>query len=266
MSTDQLFSNGPEMLKATKAWARDKGTIFHCHSSEEAKTTAWFKSEYGQSPVEYAASIGILDEGTILAHQVQTTEDDLKLLAETGTRIVHNPLANTILGSGMPPLLEMLERGIKVAIATDGSGSADNQNILAAARLASQYQKAFRKDASVLPAQQVLEMITAEAGALLNMKVGQLRQGYAADFIHISTEPLNLFPTRACNAMENLIWCANGDEIDLVVVGGRILRSGADNKTIDEVEVRARLAKLCDEFDTYRESAGLDLKGTGAHR
>ena len=99
-----------------------------------------------------ADSIGILDEHTVLAHQVNCGPHDVATLARTGAQVVHNPLANTILGSGMPPLMEMLGAGIPVAISTDGSGSADNQNMLAAARLAAQYQKAVRQDATLLPA------------------------------------------------------------------------------------------------------------------
>ena len=87
----------------------------------------------------------------MLAHQVNCGPRDVEILARTGTQIVHNPLANTILGSGMPPVIEMLAAGVPVAISTDGSGSADNQNILAAARLAAQYQKALHQDATLLP-------------------------------------------------------------------------------------------------------------------
>jgi 5-methylthioadenosine/S-adenosylhomocysteine deaminase len=115
--------------------------------SEEPKTTAWFVKTYGMTPVEYAHSIGFLDTETILAHQVNCTENDLTIIKKTGAKVVHNPLANTILGSGMPPLKKMEEMGIPYVISTDGSGSADNQDILLAARSAAQYQKAFHGDA-----------------------------------------------------------------------------------------------------------------------
>ena len=98
---------------------------------------------------------------------MNTTENDLKILQRTGTKVVHNPLANTILGSGMPPILKMLEHKIPVCFSTDGSGSADNQNILSAARLASQYQKAFNQDASVINAEEALKRITSVAAQIL---------------------------------------------------------------------------------------------------
>jgi 5-methylthioadenosine/S-adenosylhomocysteine deaminase len=263
---DQLFSNGPELLKAAKAWARDHGTLFHTHSSEEANTTAWFRETYGQTEVEYAEGIGILDEQTVLAHQVHTTEGDLDILERTGAKVVHNPLANTILGSGMPPVIEMRSRGIPVAISTDGSGSADNQNILAAARLASQYQKAFHQDAELLPAQEVLEMITADAADVLGLETGRLEEGFAADITVVGLSRPNLTPTRISNVVENLIWASDGSEVSHVIAGGKLLREGSRYLTLDVDEILDRVQRLSERFDRYREEVAPELSGTGAHQ
>ncbi|RLB65896.1 MAG: hypothetical protein DRI90_00805 [Deltaproteobacteria bacterium] len=262
---DQFFSNGPEILKALKAWARDHGTLLHCHSSEELGTTEWFKKEYGMTPVQYGHDIGILDEQTVLAHQVQTTAEDVAILRDTGTRIVHNPLANTILGSGMPPIMDMLEAGIPVAISTDGSGSADNQNILAAARLASQYQKAHHQRAQNLPAQQVLEMITIEAAEMLRINAGSLEPGKAADLVLIDLRRPNLVPTRKTNVVENLIWASDGSEARFVVAGGKVVKDDYQLTTIDVGDVSQKLSWLATELDSYAEQSG-EVQGTGAPR
>lgn len=262
---DQLFSNGPEMLKEQKAWARAHGTLFHTHSSEELGTTEWFKKEYGKTEVRYALELGILDEKTVLAHQVQTTPEDLRILADTGTRIVHNPLANTILGSGMPPLVEMLAAGIPVAISTDGSGSADSQNILAAARLASQYQKALKKDATLLPAQQVLEMVTIEAARMLGVDAGELAPGKAADLVLIDLRRPNLVPTRVTNVVENLIWASDGSEVRWVVAAGEVVVDDRRFTRVDAERICDQVLWLSEQLDQYRARTG-SLKGTGAHR
>ncbi len=262
---DQFFSNGPEMLKELKAWARGHGTLLHCHSSEEKGTTAWFRRTYGQTPVEYAHSIGVLDRDTVVAHQVHCTERDLEILAETGVSVVHNPLANTILGSGMPPIPEMLRRGIPVAISTDGSGSADNQNILAAARLASQYQKALHSDAELLPAQQVLEMITVDAAKMLRMDAGSLAVGMRADLIVVDVTRPNMVPTRLGSVVENLIWASDGSEVELVVGGGRILRQGDVFHTLDVKQILQDVDVLSESFERHLAQAGA-MQGTGANR
>jgi 5-methylthioadenosine/S-adenosylhomocysteine deaminase len=263
---DQLFSNGPELLRAAKAWARERGVLFHCHSSEEAQTTQWFVDTYGHTPVAYADSLGILDEDTVLAHQVHCTDDDLTRLADRGVKVVHNPLANTILGSGMPPIMEMLERDIPVAISTDGSGSADNQNILAAARLASQYQKAFHQNAELLPAQKVLEMITVDAADVLGLNAGQLEPGRDADLVLVNLDRPNLTPTRLSNVVENLIWASDGSEVEYVVAGGRLLRAKDQYLSLDYQETLDKVSELSERFDHYRETVAPELKGTGAHQ
>lgn len=268
---DQLFSNSRNVLVPLKKWARDNDTLFHIHSSEEPKTSAWFKAEIepGMTPVQYANSIGILDKNSVLAHQVHCGSEDIGILAKTGTRIVHNPLANTILGSGMPPIIEMLEAGITVAISTDGSGSADNQNIIAAARAAAQYQKAYHQDATLLKSQQLLEMITSVPAKILRMNQGELAEGKQSDFVLLDLNKPNMIPTRIDNVMENVIWAADGSEISTVVARGRILKdNGIIKPFIDGTkpdDIMAKVQKLSDLYAEYRKTAP-SISGTGAHK
>ena len=262
---DQFFSNGPELLKALKRWSKDKGTLIHIHSSEEPKTTAWFKKTYGMTPIEYANSIGFLDSETILAHQVNNTENDLAIIKATGAKVVHNPLANTILGSGMPPLKKMTEMGIPFVISTDGSGSADNQDILLAAKSAAQYQKALHQDASFLTSDVLLRKITVEPAEFLRLNTGSLESGKDADMVLIDLTRPNLIPSRLDNVVENLIWASDGSEIKTVIANGKILKLDyrftlLDFKTIVE-EVQLLSEMLADYMITAKK-----ITGTGAHK
>ena len=262
---DQFFSNGPEMLKGLKKWARDNGRLFHIHSAEEPATTKWFRKTYGMTEMEYADKIGILDENTVLAHQVNCLDIDLELIRDRGAKVVHNPLANTILGSGMPPIIKMLEMGIPVVISTDGSGSADNQNIIAAARLAAQYQKALNKDAELLPAQKVLEMITVEPAKLLGFNSGSIARGKNADIIMLDLSRPNLVPTRVDNIIENIIWAAAGNEIKYVISKGKLLLDDYNFTTLDDARIKKNVQKLSELLIEYRKAKS-ELCGTGVHR
>jgi 5-methylthioadenosine/S-adenosylhomocysteine deaminase len=267
---DQCFSNSRAVLVPQKAWAREHGTLFHIHSSEEPTTTKWFTEsiEPGLTPVEYFQEIGILDAGTVLAHQVNCGPRDIELLARSGAAVVHNPLANTILGSGMPPLIEMLRAGIPVAISTDGSGSADNQNILNAARLASQYQKALHQDATLLPSQQLLEMITVEPSRILRLNQGELAPGRQADWILLDLARPNMIPTRLDNLTENLLWAADGSEVDTVVASGQVLKRDGKLEPFQDgtrpEAIQAQVQALSEWFQEYRATAA-EVRGTGAH-
>lgn len=268
---DQDFSNSRNILIPLKTWARTHNTLFHIHSSEEPKTTRWFQEEVepGMTPVEFAEKIGVLDENTVLAHQVNCGPRDIEILARTRTGVVHNPLANTILGSGMPPIIEMLKAGVPVAISTDGSGSADNQNIIAAARLAAQYQKAKHQDATLLGSQELLEMITVVPSRMLRLNQGELAPGRRADWILLGLDRPNLVPTRLDNLTENILWAADGSEVTTVVASGRILKEAGNILPFVEgttpQEIMAAVQKLSELFAEYRKSAP-GLRGTGAHR
>jgi len=262
---DQIFSNSKELLKRLKDWANAHNTLIHIHSSEEPNTTAWFKKTYKKTPIAMANSIKFLDENTVVAHQVNNTKNDLKLLQKTGTKVVHNPLANTILGSGMPPIIEMLKLGIPVAISTDGSGSADNQSIISAARLASQYQKALHQDATLLPAQKVLEMITIEPAKILNMNCGSLDNGKDADIILLDLDRPNMTPTRKDNLIENIIWAADGSEISTVIANGKVLKENYKFKTLNAKKIKEEVQELSEELIKYRKTAKA-IKGTGSNK
>ncbi|MFX1504861.1 MAG: amidohydrolase family protein [Promethearchaeota archaeon] len=259
---DQFFSNGPELLKALKDWAREHNTLIHIHSSEEPATTKWFTEEYGMTPIEYGHSIGFLDNKTFVGHQVHNTENDLQILSQTGTMVVHNPLANTILGSGIPPLQEFKKRKIKFAISTDGSGSADNQNIINAARVASQYQKATHQDATLMTAQDVLERITTIPSQILGFNTGSLDPGKLADVVIVDLTVPNLTPTRLDNVVENLIWAANGNEIRYVISNGKLLINDYQFTSLNKNEILLQIQELSEKFYKYKQEKN-PQKATG---
>jgi 5-methylthioadenosine/S-adenosylhomocysteine deaminase len=261
---DQFFSNGPELLKSLKKWAKERQKLIHIHSSEEPDTTKWFTEKYGMTPTQYGNSIGFLDEFTLLAHQVNNTEQDLNILQETKAMVVHNPLANTILGSGMPPILEMIKRNIPVAISTDGSGSADNQNMLNAARLASQYQKALNQDAKVLDSEEVLKRVTRIPAQMLRLNCGVLEQSKDADFIIIDLSVPNMTPTRLETVIENLIWASSGNEIHSVIANGKILVENYEFRQVDKNQILNDIQILAEKFEDYKNKSKA-RKSTGAH-
>ncbi|MHA2176178.1 MAG: amidohydrolase family protein [Candidatus Hodarchaeales archaeon] len=260
---DQLFSNGPELLKGLKQWANEHQTMIHIHSSEELATTEWFREEYGKTPIEYADSIDFLDKNTFVGHQVQNTDQDLEILAKTGTKVVHNPLANTILGSGIPPLQKFLNHEITFAISTDGSGSADNQNIINSARVAAQYQKAFHKNATLMQAQDVLERITVIPSEIIGkFNIGSLEVGKSADIVILDLSQPNLTPTRIDNVVENIIWAANGNEVKYLISNGELVINDYQFTHIDISHLLNQIQELSELFLKFKGEV-IAQKATG---
>ena len=275
------FCPGPTSSSRTAArcwcrsrrWAREHGTLFHIHSAEEPRTTRWFTRGDRAGPER--GRVRRVASASSTATRCSRTRSTAGRATSRSWRaparkVVHNPLANTILGSGMPPVMEMLAAGVPVAISTDGSGSADNQNILAAARLAAQYQKALHQDATLLPSQQLLEMITSVPGA--DPAAGPGRAGAGA--------PGGLDPARPRPAQPDADAARQRDGEPHL--GGRRQRGGhggrararcssrtarvlpfADGTT--PAAIMAAAQWLSELFAEYRRTAP-ELRGTGAHR
>jgi len=209
-----------------------------------------------------------MDDNIILAHQVNCGPRDVDIIAARGAAVVHNPLANTILGSGMPPLIEMLNKGVRVAIATDGSGSADNQNMINAGRVASQYQKARHADATLLPSIDVLRMLTDIPARILGFNKGKITAGMDADFIAFDLDRPNLVASTATNVLDNLVWAADGSEIMHVVGNGRIMKYNhrvLDFDGVSIAEIKSGARRLTVGFAEYLKHAP-EIRGTGMHR
>ena len=148
----------------------------------------------------------------------------------------------------------MLKRKIPVVISTDGSGSADNQNMINAARVAAQYQKALLKDPTILPAQRVLEMITIDAARILGVNSGSLEPGKDADIIVVDLTRPNMTPTRRDNVVENLIWSAVGNEIRYVLANGQLVVDDYEFVKLNIEEILQGIQKLSEIFISYLET------------
>ncbi|HNX49594.1 MAG TPA: amidohydrolase family protein, partial [Thermoanaerobaculaceae bacterium] len=123
--------------------------------------------------------------------------------------------------------------------------------------------------ATLLPSQKLLEMITVEPNRILRANQGELAPGRQADFILVDLARPNLVPTRLDNLVENLIWAADGSEVDTVVARGRLLKhDGVVLPFLDgttPASVMSRVQSLSEWFVEYREAAPV-LSGTGANR
>eukprot|EP00766_Chilomastix_caulleryi_P000050 gnl/Chilomastix_caulleri/1045.p1 GENE.gnl/Chilomastix_caulleri/1045~~gnl/Chilomastix_caulleri/1045.p1 ORF type:complete len:300 (+),score=101.63 gnl/Chilomastix_caulleri/1045:322-1221(+) len=274
---DQDFSNSEELLRVQGEWAKEHGTLIHIHSSEEKGTTEWFRKEFGKTPIEHLRDSGILSPSCIVAHQVHTTPGDIEILYQTGAGVAHNPLANTVLSSGMPPIKEMMDYNtkmdgddkvttktpIRVAISTDGSGSADMQNIICAMRTTAQYYRAKHME-PLFKASDSLSMITRIPAQMLRLHTGQLRSGYDADWVVVDCTKTNMIPTHIENCMENIVWAAAGNECRYVCANGIVLVDDYEFTRIPyNVEKSLDLfMKLTKEFVEYRKTQA-ELVATG---
>jgi cytosine/adenosine deaminase-related metal-dependent hydrolase len=135
-----------ELLAASAAAARGHGWAVHTHLAEVREELVLARLRWGRSSVERAADDGLLEVPVVAGHGIWVGEQEIALLAGAGAAVVHNPVANMILGSGVSPLAALRGAGIPVGVGTDGTASNDSQNMLEAVKAAALLQKVARLD------------------------------------------------------------------------------------------------------------------------
>jgi 8-oxoguanine deaminase len=224
------FSVTPGLLRSTRDLARQYGVHCHTHVAETMDEEAFCLEMYGRRPVEYLADLGWLGEDVSYAHGVHLTEQELRLFAETGTGIAHCPTSNMRLGSGIAPVARMLELGVKVGLAVDGSASNDSSHMLNEARMALLLQR-VKHGSTSLSARKVLEVATLGGASLLGREdIGALAPGKAADLIAIDVNRIEY--AGAGDLVAALVLCGPV-KVDLSIVNGQILVEKGELAGID---------------------------------
>ncbi|MBC8531223.1 amidohydrolase [Gehongia tenuis] len=221
----------------------------HIHLSETYKEWEDCRKEHGTSPVRYLQDLGMLDVPVVAAHVVAVDDRDLDILAEKGVCAVHNPTSNLKLASGFAPVPDMLQKGIRVALGTDGAASNNNLSLWEEMNLAALIHKGESLDPTVLPVREVLRMATVEGAAAMGYdKVGALKKGNDADMILVDISGPHYQPIR--NVMSHLVYAGQGLDVRMTMVQGRILMENGEYKTIDFDKVVHESARAAAQLDS----------------
>lgn len=175
------FSVTDALLRETAVLARKLGVRLHTHLCETIDEERFCLDRVGKRPLTYMESCGWLGSDVWYAHGIHFNDDELRLLAETDTGVAHCPVSNMKLSSGVCRVSEMLESGVPLGLAVDGSASNDSSNLLADIRVAYLLHRLVRSDKA--PAgYDFLKMATRGSAALLGRgDIGLLAPGKAAD-------------------------------------------------------------------------------------
>jgi 5-methylthioadenosine/S-adenosylhomocysteine deaminase len=189
--------------------------------------------------VERLRGWGLLGPDLLLAHAVHLRDQDLGMLAESGTKVSYNPLSNMRLGSGVCRVVELRRAGVDIALGLDGSASNDNNDYFALMRSAIGLQRAVHRSADCITVADLLRMATVEgARALGDDRIGMLAPGMKADLILIDPGTLNFTPLNDFAAQ--LVFCGQPRNVDTVIVDGRVLKRGGELVGVDRDEIMAK--------------------------
>jgi 5-methylthioadenosine/S-adenosylhomocysteine deaminase len=230
-------------LKQVSMLAKSLQTGIHIHLNETEKEVIDFVSLNQKRPIIALKDIDFFGTSTICAHCVHVNEEEIDILKDVNALIVHNPSSNMKLGSGIAPINDMIKKQIDVSLGTDGAASNNQLNMFSEMHLASLLGKVSSKTGSALPVNTVYKMGTDVPGRYLyNNKVGSIKEGCLADIILIKLSSPSLFPND--NISKSLIHSIHGNEVDTVIINGKIVMKNHLILTMNEKEIQKTANEL----------------------
>jgi 5-methylthioadenosine/S-adenosylhomocysteine deaminase len=234
----------PILTKAAAA-ARENGLLLHLHVAETATEGKELLDQHGLSVPALLASYDVLGGRVLAAHCVHMDDGDLELWREYDVAVAHCPASNAKLASGVARVRDMLDRGIRVGLGTDGPASNDGLDLLADARLAAQLARLDAADPLALTAAEALWLATgAGAAALGRPDLGRIAVGCRADLVHVDTRDLGFVPVGELpDLLTHLVWSGVTRQVRDVWVDGRQLVTDGACTTVDADVLRADVAE-----------------------
>jgi len=231
-------------LKNAAELASNCKTGIHIHLLETRGEREECVSKYGIDPAELCYKCGIFDLPTIAAHCVHLSERDIEILKEKNVNVVHNPTSNLKLGSGIARIPCMTERGIRVALGTDGAASNNNLNMFEEMHIAALIHKGVNQDPGLLSAGQVVEMATVNGAAAIGFgnEIGCIKKGMKADIVILDMDKPHYYPLN--DPIAALVYSSQAADVDTVIVDGSILMEKQEMKTIDEELVKFKVKEI----------------------
>jgi 8-oxoguanine deaminase len=249
------FSVTAELMRQSASLAREYGVHLHTHLAETQDEEVFCVQKFGYRPVAYMDLLNWVGQDVWFAHSVYVNQDEIGLYAETGCGVAHCPSSNMRLASGIMPLVEMLQSGVKVGLGVDGSASNDGSHLLGEARqaLLASRVRAGLSGASLsgesapplLTARQALEVATRGSAAVLGRKdLGSLEPGKCADFFAVNLQRLE-YAGALHDPVAAMVFCAPV-QADYTVVGGKFVVKDGELVTLDlprQIEAHNRAAR-----------------------
>jgi 5-methylthioadenosine/S-adenosylhomocysteine deaminase len=254
---EHLLYCTPAAFRAAADLAEEFGTGIHTHSSESIWEVQESLKRFGHRPIHEMANRGILGSSTVIAHCVWLDDQEIALLAGTGTSVAHCPCSNMKLSSGPARVIDMRAAGISVGLGSDGEKENNNLDLIEEMKVASLLQKVTTLDPTTGDPWDILTMATIEGARALGLDgvSGSLEPGKRADVVAIDLRGLHTTPLlhgADLNVPAHLVFSASGHDVTDVWVDGCHLVSGGVPITFDIASVRAEAQAAAEELFARR--------------
>lgn len=243
------YTASEELLIKVRELADEYNMGIHIHVSETQKEIEDVSSQKSLRPFEYLDKIGFLGPDVVAAHSVWLSDNEIEIIKKNNVKISHNPCSNMKLASGVAPVSKLIENDICVSIGTDGASSNNNLDLIEELKTASLLQKVSTLDPKVLNSDEAIAMGTIKGAEALGLEseIGSIEVGKKADIVLIDTNSANMVPDSS-SLSSNIIYSANGSNVDTTICDGKILMENKKLTILDEEEIYAKARKAIKEL------------------
>lgn len=243
-----IWSCSEEGLRASHHLAADLGVGVTMHVAETPFSVENAMRRFGVGDLAAMERLGMLETRTLAVHCVHLNDRDLRILKARRTGVSHNPTSNMYLAAGVAPIPRMLAAGVDVGLATDGPASNNNQNMIEALKFAALLHKVHTLDPTAITADQVFEMATIGAARALGLEqdVGSIEPGKRADLVIADLRNVHAAPVH--HPISALVYSAVGQEVETVIVDGRVVMENRRVLTVDEPSLLVQAQRAADSL------------------
>lgn len=244
-------------LVEAREFTRRAGIPIVMHINENEVDNALSQERHGKNMIPYLADVGFLGPDLLAIHCVDTDETDIELFTKNDVKVCYNPVSNMYLGSGIAPVMQMMDAGLTVCIGTDGAGSNNSQDMIESLKMGALLQKVAAKDASVVDAQTVLDWATCEAAKVMGLsdEIGSLEVGKKADMFVLAPNSAKIVPVH--DPVATLVYSSGEENVVATIAGGKIVMKDRIMQHMDEANIlqqcQAAALNLADRCGSNRK-------------
>ncbi|MEM9406368.1 MAG: amidohydrolase [Acidobacteriota bacterium] len=247
------YTVGPQQLEGVARLAEETGALVTVHAAETRQEQSTARERFDATVLQHLEAVGLLGPQTVLAHCVHLEPGDLEIIRATDSTVAHNPVSNLKLGSGIAPVPEMLDAGVRVTLGTDGPISGNDMDPWLGLRLAAILHKGRTMNPTTVSARQAFDMATVRGAEAMRLDTGVLEAGRLADFILLDLDGPHATPL--FDAVHHLVFAAGRADVRDVYVGGRRVVENRRLVHLDLDAVREEIGRLAPRIAATLEGA-----------
>jgi len=243
-----LYACSPSVLARAKEIADEYDLPYALHLLENQAERQQLERKFSKRALEFLKEAGYLTERFVAYHCVAVDDEDIRILADHGCRVIHTPESNMKLAAGVAPVPALLKAGVTVGLGTDGPASNNNLDLFSEMDMAAKLHKVAGLDPTIMDAKTVVRMATCEGAKALGLGTvtGSLEPGKKADIIILDMNKPHLTPLY--HDYSQLVYAAGGADVDTVIINGKLVMQNRRLLTIDEREIMTRVRKIAERI------------------